>query len=118
MFRHWERLSCSYQSIGLVEHANFIIFPQLWEIATLCATICHMHHSPARIAFPGWVSLAFPAAAAAAARHRGLTNVPVSCMATNLPASLLSERGPERGARALVRGWCLADAHGGSSRSV
>lgn len=38
--------------------------------------------------------MAFPAgAAAAAARHRGLTNVPFPCMTTNLPASLLSRCG-------------------------
>lgn len=66
-------------------------------------------NSPARIAFPGWVSLAFPAGAAAA-RHRGLTNVPFSCITTNLLASLLSRCGPERGAQALVSFWCADDA--------
>lgn len=63
-----------------------------------------INNSPARIAFPGWVSLAFPPAGAAAARPRGLTNVPFSCMATNLPASLLSERAPERDL------WCALGA--------
>lgn len=68
-----------------------------------------INYSPARIAFPGWVSLAFPAGAAAA-RHRGLTNVPFSVITTNLLASLLSKCGPERGAQALVRLRCADDA--------
>lgn len=70
-----------------------------------------INNSPARIAFPGWVSLAFPAGAgAAAARHRGLTNVPLSCITTNLLAFFLSKCGPERGAQALVRLRCADDA--------
>lgn len=54
---------------------------------------CKINNSPARIAFPGWVSLALPAGAAAA-RHRaprgGLINVPLPCIITNLLASLLT----------------------------
>lgn len=53
--------------------------------------------------------MAFPAGAAAA-RHRGRTSVPFSCITTNLLASLLSRCGPERGAQAVVRFWCADDA--------
>lgn len=78
------------------------------------------NNSPARIAFPGWVSLALAAGAAAArlrAPTEGLNTPPRSCMITNLLPSLFfftlvavcalqkADRGAARKAR--VRGWCL-----------
>lgn len=119
----------------LVNVLNFVFFhPQPWSPTfvftdPLCvapeAGFTHSsvngrinNNSPAKIAFPGWVSLAL-AAGAAAARLRAPTEGPItlpwSCMITNLLLSLFSlsgglcslQSGPERSAQARVRGWCL-----------
>lgn len=113
-------VSCSDRSIRLVEPSNFIFLAlkPLVRTDSDCNTLCQympailkprqITNSPARIAFPGWVSLAFPAGAAAASRPRGLTNVPFSCMATNLPG--VSPLQACTGAQSLVRLGCADDA--------
>lgn len=87
------------------------------------------NNSPARIAFPGWVSLAL-AAGAAAARLRAPTEGPItppwSCMITNLLSSLFwlsgglcspNRTGAQR-AGSRARMMPFQNAHGGSSSSV
>lgn len=122
----------------LVNILNFVLFQsQPWSPNPLCVApepgFPHSsvngrinNHSPARIAFPGWVSLAL-AAGAAAARLRAPTQGPItppwSCMITNLLPSLFFDLvavlcSPKRtGAQRAgsgARGWCLfQNAHGG-----
>lgn len=115
----------------LVNILNFVLFQsQPWSPHPLCVApepgFPHSsvngrinNHSPARIAFPGWVSLAL-AAGAAAARLRAPTQGPItppwSCMITNLLPSLFFDLvavlcSPKRtGAQRAgsgARGWCL-----------
>lgn len=91
------------------------------------------NNSPARIAFPGWVSLALAVGAAAArlrAPTEGLNTPPRSCMITNLLPSLFffyfsgglcsPKSGPGRSAQGSGARMMpfSQNAHGGSSSSV
>lgn len=121
-----------YPPIRLVDILKFVFLTDFHRI-TLCGRPEHpkpvsriprskRNNSPARIAFPGCVSLA-PPAGAAAARHRaprgGLIDLPSSSIITDLLPPLftcwrplLSQRTGARRAGSGTRTSHCSDAHG------